>query len=64
MKIIKVMKNKINEIVNKVKYNKIKKSIDNSNDIVFVDLGARCWFQKFLDDGVNEREYLMTEGEK
>lgn len=28
----------------------------------FVDLNAKCWFQKFLDDGVDEREYLMTEG--
>lgn len=28
----------------------------------FVDLGAKCWFQKFLDDGSVEREYLMTEG--
>ena len=28
----------------------------------FVDLGAKVWFQKFLDDGVEEREYLMTEG--
>lgn len=28
----------------------------------FVDLGARVWFQKFLDDGQVEREYLMTEG--
>lgn len=28
----------------------------------FVDLGAKVWFQKFLDDGINEREYLMTEG--
>ena len=27
----------------------------------FVDLGAKAWFQKFLDDGV-EHEYLMTEG--
>ena len=27
----------------------------------FVDLNARVWFQKFLDDGV-EHEYLMTEG--
>ena len=27
----------------------------------FVDLNAKVWFQKFLDDGV-EREYLMTEG--
>ena len=28
----------------------------------FVDLGAKVWFQKFLDDGEVEREYLMTEG--
>lgn len=28
----------------------------------FVDLNAKVWFQKFLDDGVNEHEYLMTEG--
>ena len=28
----------------------------------FVDLGAKVWFQKFLDDGRDEREYLMTEG--
>ena len=28
----------------------------------FVDLNAKCWFQKFLDDGMFEREYLMTEG--
>ena len=27
----------------------------------FVDLGAKAWFQKFLDNGV-EHEYLMTEG--
>ena len=27
----------------------------------FVDLNAKCWFQKFMDDGV-EHEYLMTEG--
>ena len=27
----------------------------------FVDLGAKVWFQKFSDDGV-EHEYLMTEG--
>ena len=27
----------------------------------FVDLNAKCWFQKFTDDGV-EHEYLMTEG--
>jgi hypothetical protein len=28
----------------------------------FVDLNAKVWFQKFLDDGVNERTYLVTEG--
>ena len=28
----------------------------------FVDFNAKCWFQKFLDDGKFEREYLMTEG--
>ena len=28
----------------------------------FVDLSARVWFQKFLDDGEVEREYLVTEG--
>ena len=28
----------------------------------FVDLNARCWFQKFLDDDQEEHEYLMTEG--
>lgn len=28
----------------------------------FVDLGAKVWFQKFLDDGEVEREYMMTEG--
>ena len=28
----------------------------------FVDLNAKVWFQKFLDDGINEREYLVTEG--
>ena len=27
----------------------------------FVDLGAKCWFQEFEDDGV-VHEYLMTEG--
>ena len=36
--------------------------IDDTRPYGFVDLGARVWFQKFLDDGVNEREYLMTEG--
>lgn len=28
----------------------------------FVDLKAKVWFQKFMDDGVNEREYLCCEG--
>ena len=28
----------------------------------FVDMNARCWFQRYIDDGVNEREYLVTEG--
>lgn len=28
----------------------------------FVDLGAKVWFQKFLDDNQVEREYLVTEG--
>lgn len=27
----------------------------------FVDLGAKVWFQKFIDDGI-EHEYLVTEG--
>ena len=35
---------------------------DKTKPYGFVDLNARVWFQKFLDDGVNEREYLMTEG--
>lgn len=28
----------------------------------FVDLNAQCWFQKYIDDGVDEHEYLVTEG--
>lgn len=28
----------------------------------FVDLNAKVWFQKFIDDNEVEREYLMTEG--
>ncbi len=35
---------------------------DDTRPYGFVDLGAKVWFQKFLDDGVNEHEYLMTEG--
>ncbi len=34
---------------------------DKTRPYGFVDLGARVWFQKFVDDGV-EHEYLMTEG--
>ena len=35
---------------------------DTTRPYGFVDLNAKVWFQKFMDDGVNEREYLMTEG--
>ena len=35
--------------------------IDTTRPYGFVDLGAKVWFQKFLDDGI-EHEYLMTEG--
>ena len=35
---------------------------DTTRPYGFVDMNAKVWFQKFLDDGVNEREYLMTEG--
>ncbi len=35
---------------------------DKTRPYGFVDLGAKVWFQKFLDDGKVEREYLMTEG--
>lgn len=35
---------------------------DKTRPYGFVDLNAKVWFQKFLDDEVNEREYLMTEG--
>ena len=34
---------------------------DTTRPYGFVDLGARAWFQTFLDNGV-EHEYLMTEG--
>ena len=34
---------------------------DTTKPYGFVDLNAKCWFQKFLDDGV-EHEYLCTEG--
>lgn len=36
--------------------------VDKTKAYGFVDMGAKIWFQKFMDDGVNEREYLMTEG--
>ena len=35
---------------------------DKTRPYGFVDFSAKVWFQKFMDDGVNEREYLMTEG--
>ena len=35
---------------------------DTTRPYGFVDLGAKVWFQKFLDDGKDEREYMMTEG--
>ena len=35
---------------------------DTTRPYGFVDLGAKVWFQKFLDDGMDEREYMMTEG--
>ena len=34
---------------------------DETRPYGFVDLSAKVWFQKFLDNGV-EHEYLMTEG--
>lgn len=35
---------------------------DTTRPYGFVDLNARVWFQKYLDDGKYEREYLVTEG--
>ena len=35
---------------------------DTTKPYGFVDLNAKVWFQKFIDDGAFEREYLMTEG--
>ena len=35
---------------------------DGTRPYGFVDLNAKVWFQKFLDDDANEHEYLMTEG--
>ena len=37
------------------------KITDTTRPYGFVDLGAKCWFQKF-QEGMIEREYLMTEG--
>lgn len=34
----------------------------NTRPYGFVDLGAKVWFQKFVDDLKNERLYLCTEG--
>lgn len=38
------------------------KIVETTKPYGFVDIGAKVWFQKFLDDGKVEREYLMTEG--
>ena len=38
------------------------KVLDTTRPYGFVDLNAKVWFQKFLDDGQNEHEYLMPEG--
>lgn len=35
---------------------------DTTRPYGFVDLNAKCWFQKFQDDDEVIREYLMTEG--
>ena len=35
---------------------------DTTRPYGFVDLNARVWFQKYLDYGKYEREYLVTEG--
>ncbi len=35
---------------------------DTTKPYGFVDLNAKVWFQKFIDDDQFEREYLMTEG--
>lgn len=34
----------------------------NTRPYGFVDLGAKVWFQRFVDDLTNERLYLCTEG--
>lgn len=35
---------------------------DTTRPYGFVDLNAKVWFQKYMDDGMTEHEYLMTEG--
>lgn len=35
--------------------------VDVTKPYGFVDVGAKVWFQKFMDDGI-EHEYLVTEG--
>ena len=35
---------------------------DKTRPYGFVDLGAKVWFAKYLDDNTIEREYLVTEG--
>lgn len=36
--------------------------IDTTRPYGFVDLNAKVWFEKFLDDDEHEQEYLVTEG--
>ena len=38
------------------------KFVETTRPYGFVDLNAKVWFEKFLDDGLVEREYLCTEG--
>lgn len=45
----------------KISNGKIKMT-SNTRPYGFVDLNAKVWFQKFLDDDSVEREYLVTEG--
>lgn len=35
---------------------------DTTRPYGFIDLNAKVWFQKYLDDGQVEREYMVTEG--
>ena len=36
--------------------------VDVTRPYGFVDVNAKVWFQKFIDDNSIEREYLVTEG--